>query len=510
MFVMVNFMHFSIYKKLIIIILCGIFITSCSPVISYKRPQIIAEFGSFECKTSQLAKRNFTQVWDEMRAGFCLDNTYSERINREINWFVKNKSFVYRSINRAKPFLYYVVKELERNNLPLELALLPIVESGYQPFAYSPSKAAGIWQFIPATAREYGLNKNWWYDGRRDVLNSTRAASHFLKDMHRHFKGDWLLAIASYNTGAGKVGRSIKKARSTIGGIDYWDLDLPRETELYVPKLLALREIILNPTAYNFKLPKISNKPYYSFVKIKYPIDFYTISILSNTSEKEIQNLNAGFSAWYFIPSLQNYLLLPSDKVAIFKKRYKDITKHLFDRKTHLIVRGDSLSRISKNYNVSIKAIKVLNGLKSNMIIAGKTLKLPIDEARKDIKNVKINNKSYFITPKQFTYNHTVKRYDNWYKIAKFYNVNLNQLLKWNNATKKTTLRVASKIKIIMKTPLLSSSETVKLRYVVNSGDTTAALSTGFNISRSKLLKENNITKAKYLTAGKNLIINLK
>ena len=199
-------------KNITIIILCASFITSCNQSISYKRPQILANFGSFECETHKLAKISYSDVWDKVRSGFCLDTVYSSRVDREIQWFQNNKSFLYRSIDRAKPFLYHVIVELEKNNLPFELALLPIVESGYQPYAYSPSKAAGIWQFIPPTAREYGLKKNWWYDGRRDIFASTKAASHFLRDMKRHFKGDWLLAIASYNTGAGNVGKSIKKA----------------------------------------------------------------------------------------------------------------------------------------------------------------------------------------------------------------------------------------------------------------------------------------------------------
>ena len=208
---------------------------------------------------------------------------------------------------------------MEKNNLPFELALLPIVESGYQPYAYSPSKAAGIWQFIPPTAKEYGLRRNWWYDGRRDIDKSTKAAAHFLKDMHRHFKRDWLLAIASYNTGAGKVGRSIKKANYTLGDKTFWDLDLPRETEVYVPKLIALRDIISNPSAYGVKLPNLRNKPTTSFVQVKYPIDFFTISILSDVDEKLIHQLNPGFSSWYFIPSMNQKLLLPNKSIKVFK-----------------------------------------------------------------------------------------------------------------------------------------------------------------------------------------------
>ena len=202
-------------KNISIIILCAGFITSCNQSISYKRPQILANFGDFECNTNKLANRSYSDIWEKTRSGFCLDTVYSPRVEREIQWFLKNKDFLYRSLDRAKPYFYHVLQELERNNLPFELALLPVVESGYQPYAYSPSKAAGIWQFIPPTAKEYGLKKNWWYDGRRDIFASTKAASHFLRDMKRHFRGDWLLAIASYNTGAGNVGKSIKKANYT-------------------------------------------------------------------------------------------------------------------------------------------------------------------------------------------------------------------------------------------------------------------------------------------------------
>ena len=496
--------------SMIIILLCVFFITGCNQAISYKRPQLLAQYGSYDCITSRLANKNYSQVWDKMVSGFCLDTIYSQRVDREIEWFINNKAFLYRSITRAKPFLYHILKELERNNLPFELALLPIVESGYQPYAYSPSKAAGIWQFIPPTAKEYGLSRNWWYDGRRDIMQSTKAAAHFLRDMHRHFDKDWLLAIASYNTGAGKVGRSIKKLKVLNGKPSFWDLDLPRETEVYVPKLLALRDIISNPSSYGIKLPNIKNKPYVNLVSIEYPIDFYTFSIISNVSEKELYALNPGFNTWYFLPSFQDRVFLPSSKIKEFKKRYKEVTKFIFSKKTHLIVKGDSLSRISKKYNVSIKAIKKVNNLKSNVIILGKKLKLPKNTALSDVDSIKIDGKKYIISQKSFKYHHIVKRYDNWYKIARMYNVSLSKLLKWNKATKKTSLKVSNKVLIMMKTPILSLTNEVKLRYVVNSGDTTAMVSTGFGIPKKKLMKANQIKNSKYLTAGKNLKITLK
>ena len=500
-------MFFKKFTTSITIILCATFITSCNQSISYKRPQILANFGSFDCNTKKLSAREYPQVWDKLRSGFCLDTIYSSRIDKEILWFKKNKAFVYRSIKRSQPFIHHVIAELEKNNLPLELALLPIVESGYQPYAYSPSKDAGIWQFIPPTAREYGLSKTWSYDGRRDVLNSTKAAAHFLRDMHRHYKRDWLLAIASYNTGAGNVSKSIRKANYTIGKKTFWDLDLPRETEIYVPKLIALRDIISNPAAYGFKLPKISNKSKTRFIKIPYPIDFYTISILSGLDEKSVHELNPGFSGWYFLPEMQNQLLLPHENAELFKKRFAKLSKIIYVNKTHKISRGDSLSKISRIHNVSIKSIKVLNNLSSDLIRIGDTLKLPIKGTTDNSNSVTIANKKYIINDKTITYRHVVKRYDNWYKIAKYYNTNLKTLLSWNNATVKTNLKISQKVVIKMKAPVLSSTDNIKLRYVVDLGDTVNLISTGFKVSKEELLKTNNIKSSRSLRAGTNLVI---
>ena len=383
-------------KNISIIILCAGFITSCNQSISYKRPQILSNFGSFQCETQKLSNKKYKNIWNKTRSGFCLDTVYSPRVDKEIQWFMNNKDFLYRSLDRATPFIYHVIRELERKNLPFELALLPIVESGYQPYAYSPSKAAGIWQFIPPTAREYGLKKNWWYDGRRDIFASTKAASHFLKDMKRHFKGDWLLAIASYNTGAGNVGKSIKKADYVIGKKSFWDLNLPRETEIYVPKLIALRDIMSNPSKYGVKIPNVPNKAITKFVSIKYPIDFYTISVLSEVDENEIYQLNPGFSAWYFLPTMQKRLLLPANNADIFSKRYSKLIRLIYSKKSHKVVKGDTLSKISRIYNVSIKSIKVLNNLSSDLIKIDQKLQLPIEGVNEN-KAVAVSPSSFFI-----------------------------------------------------------------------------------------------------------------
>ena len=500
-------MYLQSIKNITTIILCASFISSCNQSISYKRPQILSNFGSFQCETQKLSNKKYKNIWNKTRSGFCLDTVYSPRVDKEIQWFMNNKDFLYRSLDRATPFIYHVIRELERKNLPFELALLPIVESGYQPYAYSPSKAAGIWQFIPPTAREYGLKKNWWYDGRRDIFASTKAASHFLKDMKRHFKGDWLLAIASYNTGAGNVGKSIKKADYVIGKKSFWDLNLPRETEIYVPKLIALRDIMSNPSKYGVKIPNVPNKAITKFVSIKYPIDFYTISVLSEVDENEIYQLNPGFSAWYFLPTMQKRLLLPANNADIFSKRYSKLIRLIYSKKSHKVVKGDTLSKISRIYNVSIKSIKVLNNLSSDLIKIDQKLQLPIEGLNENKDQIKIAGIDYKIHDKTIIYNHKVKRYDNWYKIARYYNTNLKTLLKWNNADKKTTLKVGQLIKIKMKGPILSEDDNIKLRYVVGLGDTVQNISIGFDVPQRNLLADNEIKSSRSLKAGTNLAI---
>ena len=205
------------YKKYFLIV-AVLLISGCQQITKHSLSELQYNTGLSglvsTCETAKLQNKNFNSVWNRMRSGFCFRNINSSRISEELKWMKKNKSFVYRSIDRSKPYLFHILSYLEKRNLPHELALLPMVESGFQPFAYSASRAAGIWQFIPPTAREYGLRMNWLYDGRRDVLESTKAATYFLRDMHRHFNGNWLLAIASYNTGAGNVGKAIDRANN--------------------------------------------------------------------------------------------------------------------------------------------------------------------------------------------------------------------------------------------------------------------------------------------------------
>ena len=501
------------YKKhifiLVTIILSGCQHTSVGSLSELSIDKSYLDVNS-TCDTRTLRGKSFDSIWNRMRAGFCFRNIHSSRITEELKWMTKNKDFVYRSIERSKPYLHHILAYLEKRNLPHELALLPMVESGFQPFAYSASRAAGIWQFIPPTAREYGLKMNWLYDGRRDVLESTKAATYFLGDMHRHFKGNWLLAIASYNTGAGNVGKAIDRANNLFGKPSYWDLNLPRETELYVPRLLALSKIIYNPSKYGFKIPQIENKRFTQKVKIYDPIDFQTLSIITGLPISELTKLNPGYSTWIIDPAQQNTLLLPNQISKVFRERYNKISKSIYANKVHRVKKGDSLYKISRIYNVKISSIKKVNGLSKDTIYINQKIKIPSEFTSSTKEFIIVNKVKYYINKKQITFNHIVRRYDNWYRIAKKYDVSLKDLLKWNNATKKTLLKVNSLIKIKLRSPILSRKQsTSTLRYVVNSGERYEQIIRGFGISKKNLIKDNNLKNKKYLTAGDNLKINL-
>ena len=199
-------------------------------------------------------------IWQRIRTKFTFEIPDDRRVAVQRNWFVKHPEYLDRVAKRSEPFIFYIVEELEKNNIPLEIALLPIVESAFDPFAYSHGRASGMWQFVPATGKRFGMKQNWWYDGRRDVIASTQGAIKYLKYLNKYFDGDWLLALAAYNSGEGRVKRAMKKNARKNLPTDFWSLDLPKETRAYVPKLLALADVIKRADDFNIKLYEIENK----------------------------------------------------------------------------------------------------------------------------------------------------------------------------------------------------------------------------------------------------------
>ncbi len=234
-------------------------------------------------------------VWKRMTVGFKMDETHWDpRIEAQRSWFISRQPYLDRLSARASRYLYHTVKEAERRGLPTELALLPVIESSYDPAATSSAAAAGLWQFIPSTGRIYGLRQTSLYDGRRDVVESTRAAYEFLGSLYNQF-GSWELALASYNAGPGRIQQAINRNQAAGLPTDYWSLKLPAETMNYVPRFLAVAQIIKNPKAYGVSLPPIANRPHFREVTLSGPVDLNQISAVTGLSRTELYALNPGY-----------------------------------------------------------------------------------------------------------------------------------------------------------------------------------------------------------------------
>ena len=260
-------------------------------------------------------------VWQRIRSKLELTIPENPRVASQRAWFIKHPSYLNRVAKRAEPFLFYIVEALEANDIPVEIALLPIVESAFDPFAYSHGRASGMWQFVPGTGKRFGMKQNWWYDGRRDVVASTQGAIKYLKYLHKFFDGDWMLALAAYNSGEGRVQRAVRNNKKKNRPTDFWSLDLPKETRAYVPKLLALADIVKRSDEFKIKLHKIDNSAVISQVDIGSQLDLAKAAQLAQLSLTELQRLNPGFNRWATDPDGPHYLLLPNHKVAPFQER---------------------------------------------------------------------------------------------------------------------------------------------------------------------------------------------
>jgi len=250
-------------------------------------------------------------VLERMRRGFELPELNSKHIAQYEKWSTEHESYLSDLFERGTPFLFHIVEEIRKRNLPMELALLPAVESAYKPTAMSHSRAGGLWQFIPSTGRHFGLRQDWWYDGRRDLLTSTEAALDYLTQLNEMFDGDWFLTLAAYNAGPGTVSRAVKNNKRKRKGTDYQDLSLRLETRRYVPKLIALKNVVNNPDKFGIELPVIESKPYFEVVELNGQIDLKKFANDAGIEQSELRHLNAGFKRWATSPKGPHRLLIP-------------------------------------------------------------------------------------------------------------------------------------------------------------------------------------------------------
>src|SRR5258706_1087670 len=321
---------------------------------------------------------DYDDLFERMRAGFAFDEVSEPAIDQQLAWFEHNPDYLERVFQRGQRYMYHIITEVEGRGMPTEFALLPVVESAYEPFAYSVSRAAGLWQFIPGTGVRFGLKQTWWYDGRRDVIESTRAALDYLQALHDEFNGDWLLAIAAYNVGEAGVERAIAYNASVGRPTDFWHLNLPAETRAYVPKLLAMKRLMAEPERYGLEFAVIPNEPYFAVIDTKSQIDLKIAAQLAGTSYDELVALNPGYNRWATDPDGPHRMLVPIDNADGFETALLTLSPD--DRvrfALHEVTRRATLASIAQAYGTSVAVIAKINDLKGGKVSAGESLKIP-------------------------------------------------------------------------------------------------------------------------------------
>lgn len=421
-------------------------------------------------------------------------------------WYLKHPGHLKTVSERAQPFLYLITEKIEQRGLPLELALLPVVESSFDAFAYSHGSAAGLWQFVPSTGKMYGLEQDFWYDGRRDVDAATDAALDFLSDLNKRFDGNWSHAIAAYNSGGGRVSSAIRKNTKAGKPIDFFSLSLPKETSAYVPKLLALADVIANQEKYGIEIPPIANKPVVELVKPNEQLDLAIAANYADISVRELQSLNPAYNQWATSPDGNTQLLLPLASVDKFNAQLAENRGKGMKVARYKVQSGDTISVLATKYNTTSQVIRTANNMTNNTIRIGQHLLIPISTKDDKAYALSATNrlaKTQATARGKYKLSHTVAKGDSLWSIAKANKVSHTSLAKWNGMGPRDTLRIGQDL-VIWK----NSADGAVIRtvfYNVRSGDTVSGIANKFKVKSRDVVKWNNLQHKKYLKPGQKL-----
>ncbi len=453
-------------------------------------------------------------IWPRIQEGLVLSDIGHPRIDKYTHWYKKNPRYMAKVQQRSARYLHAIVELLDQYKLPKDLALLPIVESAYEPFSYSHGQASGLWQFIPMTAERFKLQSDWWKDDRRNTLKSTEAAIKYLSYLHRYFDGDWLVAIAAYNAGEGNLRKAIKKNQARDKPITFWHLDIPNETRDYVPKLIALSKVIAAPEKYGIELLAIPNKPYFETVSLSHQLDLAQAANLMDAPIEELYYLNPDLNQWATPPQDQYIFKIPADKKGAFTTALKQLPKEQrINWERHKVKSGESLSVIAQKYNSNVKLIKEVNQLPNNHILKGMSLMIP---TAKDNAIEYTYSQSQRLQSRQnrkpsnykVKVEHMVKPGDSFWSIAKKHKVSISQLTRWNNKSPKDSLRIGEKLVIWQTNTSNSRSGMIrKVYYTVRNGDSLAKIAGKFKVKVSDIVRWNQVDPKKYVYKGQKLTL---
>jgi membrane-bound lytic murein transglycosylase D len=379
-------------------------------------------------------------LWDRIRAGFAMEDLDSPLVGVRERWYASQPDYLKRMVERSKLYLFYIVEELERRGMPTEIALLPMVESAFNPMAYSRSHASGLWQFIPSTGKKHQLTQNWWADERRDVIASTNAALDYLQALYDLY-GDWHLALASYNYGENGVARAIERNRAKGLPTDYVNLRMPPETRGYVPKLQALKNIVANPEAFGVALEPIPNEPYFATVPTPTAIDISLAARFAEMSVDELIALNPAVNRPMISGPHTQSLVLPADRVDNFQRNLDAYDQPLTSWQAYTMKPGDTLDKLAAKHGIAVSKLKLANGITSkSRVKPGFELLLPVKGSGVGAEPLPAVFHQPVIPPRRGGGKiHIVRKGETVYGIARRYHVSTDSLLRWNHVGVLTT-----------------------------------------------------------------------
>jgi membrane-bound lytic murein transglycosylase D len=470
-------------------------------------------------------------LFDRMRHGFMLEDVDDPAVDSQLNWFANHPDFLERTFGRAELWLYYIVDQLEQRNMPRELALLPVIESAFEPYAYSRARASGIWQFISDTGRRFDLKQDWWYDGRRDPVEATRAALDYLQALHDEFGGDWLLAIAAYNCGELMVHRAVDRNQRLGLPTDFWHLKLPTETRGYVPELLAMRRLVANPGRYGLEFSHIPDEPYFVQISTGGQIDLQVVATIAGVSVEELYELNPGFHRWATDPTGPFRLLVPMDAAQGLEATLAQLTPDQRMRVEHYTVhRGDTVAKIALHFKTKPEVIRELNDLSATdrpviateLRVPSPDVQLPYKVARAAMiadSPVRLYRRRHGRRPQI-----RVRRGDTLYSLAQRLGTDVNTLAAMNGLDPHDALRAGQRLRVTAsvgpvashatkasaRTSTVASDGSRRLTYVVRRGDTLYRIARLLQVTVDDLVSWNSSLSQKALHPGQVLVAFVK
>jgi membrane-bound lytic murein transglycosylase D len=449
-------MNPSVFRNLLASVCTGLsLLFACIPAAAQDQPDGLSPPITLESANGRVATLDApSDIWDRIRTGFAMPDLETDQVRDREVWYSSRPDYLYRMTERSRRYLFHIVEELELRGMPTELALLPFVESAFNPQAVSSAKAAGMWQFMPATGKSFELKQNMFQDDRRDVLASTRAALDYLQRLHGMF-GDWHLALAAYNWGEGSVGRAIARNKQKGLGTGYLDLSMPAETRLYVPKLQAIKNIVMQPQTFNSELPAIGNHPYFASVPISRDIDITLAAKLAQIPLDDFKALNPSANKPLILAAAKPYILLPWDNAEVFQNNLQSFAgARLASWTVWVVPQTMSVAAAAKRTGMGEQQLRELNGIPPRMLIRAGSSLLVLRGAKldQDVGTKVVDNGQLSLSPEIVLRRMVVKagKKDTVASIASRYKTTPANVAEWNRISASAAFKPGQKVVVFV------------------------------------------------------------